>query len=61
MLRGVFLVFALLVVTVALNSDDHRTRHKQKFTIDELLTTVFPKKTSDDLDLDPCKAGKIHY
>ncbi|CAH1176432.1 unnamed protein product [Phaedon cochleariae] len=28
-----------------------------KFTIEELLTRVFPKKTSSDIDLDPCKAG----
>lgn len=30
-----------------------------KYTIDQLMTTVFPRKTSDDLDLDPCKAGKL--
>lgn len=28
-----------------------------KYTIDELMNQVFPKKSSDDQDLDPCKAG----
>ncbi|XP_072401831.1 protein tolkin-like [Diabrotica undecimpunctata] len=28
-----------------------------KYTIDELLSKVFPRKTSDDYDWDPCKAG----
>lgn len=29
-----------------------------KFTTDELLCSIYPKKTSNDVDLDPCKAGK---
>ncbi|XP_022906933.2 protein tolkin-like [Onthophagus taurus] len=30
---------------------------KTKFTIEELVNGNFPKRTSDDLDLDPCKSG----
>lgn len=29
-----------------------------KFTIDELLNGHFSYKISDDIDMDPCKAGK---
>lgn len=50
----------LLFVLAALNSpvSSVRKRTNFKFTIDELLTSTFPKKISGDLDLDPCKAGK---
>lgn len=34
-----------------------RTGKSSKYSIEELLSTVFPTKTSSDLDLDPCKAG----
>lgn len=37
---------------------DNRTETFFKFTADELLNTVFPTTTTNDLDLDPCKAGK---
>lgn len=30
----------------------------RRYTVEELSSSVFPTKTSDDLDLDPCKAGK---
>lgn len=29
-----------------------------KYTMDELLVANFPKKTSNDIFLDPCKSGK---
>lgn len=29
-----------------------------KYTIDELLSTYFENKDSNDLGMDPCKAGK---
>lgn len=29
-----------------------------KYTIDQLLSAHFPKKTSNDIFLDPCKSGK---
>lgn len=29
-----------------------------KYTMDQLLTANFPKRTSDDIFLDPCKSGK---
>jgi hypothetical protein len=30
-----------------------------RFTADELLNTRFPSRISDDIDLDPCKGGKL--
>lgn len=34
-------------------------RHKQKkYSIDDLLSNKFELKTSEDIDMDPCKAGK---
>lgn len=38
-----------------------RTASDSKYSIEKLLTTIFPAKTSDDLDLDPCKAGKAMF
>lgn len=38
------------------NVSASRTKSYSKFTIDQLITTNFPKKISGDLDLDPCKA-----
>lgn len=35
-----------------------RTERTFKYTIDELLNNAFSKKVSNDVDLDPCKAGK---
>lgn len=32
---------------------------KYHYTIDELLNTTFPTRISDDIDLDPCKSGKL--
>lgn len=32
---------------------------KVKFSVDELLTTTFPKKSSNDTGLNPCKAGEF--
>lgn len=31
-----------------------------KYTVDELLSRIFPKKVSNDIYLDPCKAGKLN-
>ncbi|CAG9768768.1 unnamed protein product [Ceutorhynchus assimilis] len=31
----------------------------EKYSIDELMNSVFPKKISDDVYLDPCKAGNF--
>ncbi|CAD7084767.1 unnamed protein product [Hermetia illucens] len=35
----------------------HRRVYRSKFTIEELLNTQFEYKTSNDIDMDPCKAG----
>lgn len=34
---------------------------KVKFSVDELLTTTFPKKSSNDTGLNPCKAGEFSF
>lgn len=31
-----------------------------KYTIEELITTHFENKQSNDLGMDPCKAGKLY-
>ncbi|XP_037943329.1 transcriptional regulator ovo-like [Teleopsis dalmanni] len=33
--------------------------YHSKFTIEELLNTKFEKKISNDIDMDPCKAGEL--
>lgn len=41
------------------NATLNTSRHKQtKFSIDDLLTHKYEFKTSEDIDMDPCKAGK---
>lgn len=40
------------------HSETNRTKLKSKFTIDELLINTYAPKTSNDVDIDPCKAGK---
>lgn len=62
------IVFVILLQTVCvfgaklrLRSDKEWPRRELphfKYTIDELLRADFPKKTSNDLYLDPCKSGK---
>ncbi|KAJ3621320.1 hypothetical protein MTP99_003471 [Tenebrio molitor] len=54
------LTFVLLFCVLRANTyhSDNRTRGHH-FTVEELLSTTFPKKTSDDFDLDPCKAGEF--
>lgn len=52
----VLLSSMLLVVGVA--CFDEEDIPKFKFSADELLHMNFPPKSSNDLDLDPCKAGK---
>uniref|UniRef100_A0A1B0A8T7 Metalloendopeptidase n=1 Tax=Glossina pallidipes TaxID=7398 RepID=A0A1B0A8T7_GLOPL len=32
-------------------------KYRSKYTIEELLNTKFERKISDDIDMDPCKAG----
>lgn len=42
-----------------LNQTIFATQHRQsKFTIDDLLNGQFSYKISEDIDMDPCKAGK---
>ena len=38
--------------------DDKRS-YRSKFSIEQLLNTQFEKKVSNDIDMDPCKAGKF--
>lgn len=43
------------------NATLNTRRHKQnKYSIDDLLSNKFEFKTSEDIDMDPCKAGKKH-
>lgn len=51
-------VYSLKERTNYNNNINNNNRHF-KYTIDELLTNNFPKKITNDLDLDPCKAGKL--
>lgn len=44
--------------TLNLNETGTGKSHKRQFSVSELLTTTFPKKTSNDTGLNPCKAGK---
>lgn len=49
--------FCLMVHSAAVINEE-RTAGTTKYSVQDLLNTVFPKKISGDLDLDPCKAGK---
>lgn len=58
----IFLLKTVLVLSVMVMKDQEHVYTEQlepsfKYTVDQLLTTDFPKKTSDDIYLDPCKAG----
>lgn len=35
-------------------------RQRTKYSVEELLKTRYPSKLSCDIDLDPCKAGKLN-
>lgn len=44
------------------NATLNTRRHKQtKYSVDDLLSNKFEFKTSEDIDMDPCKAGKNLY
>lgn len=49
------LVFGVLVV----NEKELVPDTSPKYTVEQLLEGDFPKKTSEDIYLDPCKAGKM--
>lgn len=57
----VFLLFLNLVNCLTLSNYTVTQKHRQgtKYTSEELLTKRFPRKISNDVDLDPCKAGNI--
>lgn len=62
-LKLLVIYFQYIIISVSLvrgKSISERTSKKPifKYTIEELLSNNFPKKSSNDLDLDPCKAGK---
>lgn len=53
--------YRLLVYSVEMIGVDKAAK-TSKYSVEELLNTVFPTKVSSDFDLDPCKAGKtIHF
>lgn len=55
----------LVLGVIVLKEHEHiwteQTEPNFKYTADQLLMSDFPKKTSDDFYLDPCKAGKSNY
>lgn len=66
-----FFIFLLVFVAIAPNECSIRLKnlskyaspehtYKPKFTIEQLTTTYFSSLVSDDVNLDPCKSGKIH-
>lgn len=57
-IAGLFRV--LLIVTWVVSAGSHQpgARSSDEFTIQQLLTKRFPHRISDDIYLDPCKAGK---
>lgn len=54
-------VLVILLHSPVLYSVAKRTNGNSRFTIEDLLTSTFPKKISGDLDLDPCKAGTYWF
>ena len=59
-IKKALLVFALVVTTVSAVSSAAASSGKPKdgWTVRQLLTQHFPHRISDDIYLDPCKAGK---
>lgn len=53
-----FWCFCLIVHSAVVVKEERIDGTVYKYSVQELLNTVFPKKISNDLDLDPCKAGK---
>lgn len=62
-------IVALIVCSSCIEHSDciqnatlNTRRHQQtKYSIDDLLSNKFEYKTSEDIDMDPCKAGKNFY
>ncbi|XP_043484069.1 tolloid-like protein 2 isoform X1 [Leptopilina heterotoma] len=62
-----FLVFSFFCLVLTLihcrilqndqNYSKNHHHHRQKFTIEQLLNTKFPKLISNDIDIDICKSG----
>lgn len=60
-----FLLKNVFVLSVIILKDQDHVYSGQlepsfKYTIDQLLMNDFPKKTSDDIYMDPCKAGMFN-
>ena len=47
--------------TTSMLTENLVIKHRQKFTIEELLNSNFPHSISGDLDLDICKAGTLYF
>lgn len=64
-LRNLCVLLCMLIAAQTngyiLNQTLYTTEHRQsKFTIDDLLNGQYSFKISDDIDMDPCKAGKYY-
>lgn len=59
----VALVSVVLTVVICMVSEVASVKGREEphsFTIDELLSAQFEHKHSNDLGMDPCKAGKFY-
>lgn len=52
---GALILLTFVLVAIEAREEPH------KFTIDELLSNNYENKESNDLGLDPCKAGKLAF
>jgi hypothetical protein len=59
-IKKALVVFALVVVTTvsAAAAATSNGKPKDGWTVSQLLTQDFPHRISDDIYLDPCKAGR---
>lgn len=55
---ALFYVILVIVSTLVSGSQAVASRSVEDFSIQQLLTKRFPHRISDDIYLDPCKAGK---
>lgn len=63
---NVLLFQSVWVLSSILSRDGEKEWNKKvfphfKYTTEQLLKTEFPKKTSNDIYLDPCKSGEYNF
>ncbi|XP_017774281.1 PREDICTED: tolloid-like protein 1 [Nicrophorus vespilloides] len=55
--KGLPILLLFFIAAAAAHSAEQQ--NTAKYTIEDLVSITFPKKTSNDIDLDPCKAGNF--